>query len=42
MPAEVESIDVAGGSSAVFTIEDDDGEQTTVIWVTPDDITEGI
>jgi hypothetical protein len=42
MPAEVESIDVTGGSSAVFTYEGEDGEQTTVIWVTPDDITEGI
>lgn len=42
MPAEVESVDVTGGSSAVFTYEGEDGEQTTVIWVTPDDITEGI
>jgi hypothetical protein len=33
---------VTGGSSAVFTYEGEDGEQTTVIWVTPDDITEGI
>ena len=42
VPAEIESIDVADGSSAVFTFEGEDGEQTTVIWVTPDDITEGI
>jgi hypothetical protein len=42
MPAEVESVDVTDGSSAVFTYESEDGEQTTVIWVTPDDITEGI
>lgn len=36
-PAEVESLDVSGGTGAVFTIEDDDGE-TTVIWVTQDDV----
>lgn len=41
-PAEVESIDVADGTSTVFLIEDEDGEQTTVIWVTPDDTLEGI
>ena len=40
-PAEVESLDVADGSSAVFTIDDEDGE-TTVIWITPDDVQEGI
>jgi hypothetical protein len=40
-PAEVESLDVSGGSGAVFTIDDEDGD-TTVIWVTPDDVLEGI
>lgn len=40
-PVEVESLDVTDGSGAVFTIDDDDGE-TTVIWVTPDDVVEGI
>jgi anti-sigma factor RsiW len=42
LPAEVESMDVTDGTSAVFTYEGEDGEQTTVIWVTPDDITEGL
>jgi hypothetical protein len=41
-PAEVESLDVASGTSTVFTIEDENGEQTTVVWVTPDDTLEGI
>lgn len=41
-PPEVESLDVTGGTGTVFTIEGDDGEQTTVIWVTPDDTLEGI
>ncbi len=41
-PAEVESLDVTGGTGTVFTIEGEDGEQTTVIWVTPDDTLEGI
>jgi len=41
-PAQVESMDVAGGTGTVFTIEDDDGEETTVIWITPDDTVEGI
>jgi anti-sigma-K factor RskA len=41
-PAQVESMEVAGGTGTVFTIEDDDGEETTVIWVTPDDTVEGI
>jgi len=41
-PAEVESLEVLGGTGTVFTIEGEDGEQTTVIWVTPDDTLEGI
>jgi hypothetical protein len=41
-PAQVESMEVAGGTGTVFTIEDDDGAETTVIWVTPDDTVEGI
>lgn len=41
-PPEIESMEVTGGSGTVFTIEGDDGEQTTVIWVTPDDTLEGI
>ncbi len=41
-PAEVESLDVPGGTGTVFTIEGEDGEETTVIWVTPDDTVEGI
>jgi hypothetical protein len=41
-PAQVESMEVAGGTGTVFTIEDEDGEETTVIWVTPDDTVEGI
>lgn len=41
MPAEVESLEVNGGSGAVFTIEDEEGD-TTVIWVTPDDVLEGL
>lgn len=41
-PAEVEELDVADGTSTVFTIEGDDGEQTTVIWVTPEDTLEGL
>jgi hypothetical protein len=40
-PTEVESLEVSGGTGAVFTIDDEDGE-TTVIWVTPDDVVEGI
>ena len=40
-PTEVESLDVSGGTGAVFTIEDEDGD-TTVIWVTPDDVLEGL
>jgi hypothetical protein len=38
-PAQVEALDVSGGTGSVFTIDDDDGE-TTVIWVTPDDVEE--
>lgn len=41
-PAEVESLDVSGGTGTVFTIQGEDGEETTVIWVTPDDTLEGI
>lgn len=41
-PAEVESLEVPGGTGTVFTIEGEDGEETTVIWVTPDDTVEGI
>ncbi|HVV83175.1 MAG TPA: hypothetical protein VHE35_08845, partial [Kofleriaceae bacterium] len=40
-PTEVESLDVPDGTGSVFTIDDDDGE-TTVIWVTPDDVVEGL
>lgn len=42
-PPEVESLEVNGGTGTVFTIEDDDGgTETAVIWVTPDDVLEGI
>jgi len=42
-PPEVESLDVSGGTGTVFTIEDEDGgTETAVIWVTPDDVLEGI
>lgn len=40
-PPAVESLDVAGGTGTVWTIEDDDGK-TAVIWVTPDDTVEGL
>jgi hypothetical protein len=40
-PPVVESLDVAGGTGTVFTIEDEDGG-TAVIWVTPDDTVEGL
>ncbi len=39
---EIESLEVSGGSGTVFTIEDEDGGETAVIWVTPDDVVEGI
>lgn len=40
---EVESLEVNGGTGTVFTIEDEDGgTETAVIWVTPDDVLEGI
>ena len=40
---EIESLEVSGGTGTVFTIEDDDGGgDTAVIWVTPDDVLEGI
>lgn len=42
-PPEVESLEVSGGTGTVFTVEDEDGgPDTAVIWVTPDDILEGI
>lgn len=42
-PPEVESLEVNGGTGTVFTITDDDGgTETAVIWVTPDDVLEGI
>ena len=43
-PAEIESLDVSGGTGTVFAIDDDDAGdgETTVIWVTPDDIKEGL
>ena len=45
-PAEIESLDVSGGTGAVFTISNEDGDEddgdTTVIWVTPDDVVEGL
>lgn len=40
-PVEVESLDVEDGSGTVFTVEGEDGEETTVIWLT-DDTVEGI
>jgi hypothetical protein len=43
MAPEIESLEVSGGTSMVFTIEDDDGGgDTAVIWITPDDVVEGI
>jgi hypothetical protein len=42
-PPEVESLDVEGGTGTVFTIADDEGgSDTAVIWITPDDVLEGI
>lgn len=42
-PPEVESLEVNGGTGTVFTIQDEDGgSETAVIWVTPDDVLEGI
>lgn len=42
-PPEVESLEVSGGTGTVFTIEDEEGgSDTAVIWVTPDDVLEGI
>jgi hypothetical protein len=37
----VDSVEVPHGSGTVFTIEDEDGT-TAVIWVTADDVVEGI
>jgi hypothetical protein len=42
-PPEVESLEVSGGTGTVFTIEDEEGgSDTAVIWITPDDVLEGI
>jgi len=41
-PPEVESLEVTDGTGTVFTITDEDGGETAVIWVTPDDVVEGI
>jgi anti-sigma factor RsiW len=41
-PVEVESAEAPNGTSTVFTYQTDDGEETTVIWVTPDDTTEDL
>jgi anti-sigma factor RsiW len=41
-PVEVQSLEVNSGSSAILTYDDEDGEKTTVIWITPDDTVEGI
>jgi anti-sigma factor RsiW len=42
-PPEVESLEVEGGTGTVFTITDDEGgSDTAVIWITPDDVLEGI
>lgn len=42
-PPEVESLEVEGGTGTVFTIADEDGGgDTAVIWITPDDVLEGI
>jgi hypothetical protein len=41
-PVEVQSLEVSGGTSTVFTYQDEDGEQSTVIWVTPEDTVEGL
>jgi len=40
-PPTVESLDVAGGTGTVFTVEDEDGA-VAVIWVTPEDTVEGL
>lgn len=43
MAPEIESLEVSGGTGMVFTIEDDDGgSDTAVIWITPDDVVEGL
>ncbi len=41
-PVEVQSLEVSGGTSTVVTYDDEDGEKSTVIWITPDDTVEGI
>lgn len=35
--AEVESLEVVGGTGTVFQVEGDDGDESTVIWVTRDE-----
>lgn len=40
-PPQVELLDVTEGTGTVLTIEDEDGE-TAVIWVTPNDVVEGL
>ena len=37
VPAEVESLEVTGGTGTVFQVEGDDGDESTVIWVTNDE-----
>lgn len=39
MPAQVESLDVAGGTGTVMTIADEDGD-TAVIWISPSDVSD--
>jgi anti-sigma factor RsiW len=41
-PVQIDSVEAPDGTSTVFTYETDDGEETTVIWVTPDDTVEGL
>jgi hypothetical protein len=41
-PVEIEAVEAPDGTSTVFTYETEDGEETTVIWVTPDDTVEGL
>ena len=40
-PPSIESLDTPGGTGTVLNLEDEDGN-TAVIWVTPEDIVEGI
>jgi hypothetical protein len=41
-PVEIDAVEAPTGTSTVFTYQSDDGEENTVIWVTPDDTTEGL